>query len=381
MNQEEFQKRKIYWNSLRQKRKLQQSPSQKNTKTPKTSKTLKTKIPKTKIPKTKPLPIPDVLKNIHYGVKTCSGIVKSKNIPCTNFAYYWEPATNKAFCGVHSSKKTRQKLPQDPLKYEKIQAEINRRNKTIEVATLENKKLHKQGHVIVTQLRMMKPPQHKDGYLTVLPNYKHQTRKDGFGCMRLSPKALGPVIHGMPNLPISKTLENFHQFGKIFKFELDENGNVTPESHAYRIKGMKGEPKRHKYPTSVLNKKNDGKRFMEFAAFFDKQGNERRYNYLQSRYFYCHHYELLAKQEPDFKLLREKIKNGCSLNISGYDGYPIEKSTPWKCYNDTSKGHHFGHELVLYSLLVIDNPRDYPWNRFYRENKNLYQDVIKCTSP
>ena len=42
--------------------------------------------------------------------------------------------------------------------------------------------------------------------------------------------------------------------------------------------------------------------------------------------------------------------------------------------------HHYeggsrlvGHELVLYSLLVIDDARHYPWNVFRQKHSALYQ--------
>jgi hypothetical protein len=59
---------------------------------------------------------------------------------------------------------------------------------------------------------MMKNPEHIEGFLKVFPNYKHQNRQDGFGCMKLSPKYLGPVDHGQPDLPPALNIENFHQY-------------------------------------------------------------------------------------------------------------------------------------------------------------------------
>ena len=67
---------------------------------------------------------------------------------------------------------------------------------------------------------MMKKPELIDGYLNVFPNYKHQNRKDGYGCAKLSPKSLGPVNHGMPNLPIAKNIENYHQFAKFWDYSI-----------------------------------------------------------------------------------------------------------------------------------------------------------------
>ena len=107
--------------------------------------------------------------------------------------------------------------------------------------------------------------------------------------------------------------------------------------------------------------------------YYDKDGKEQRYNYLQCRYFYCHWYEFLVKKEKDFQELKQKILDGYNINIVGYDGYSVDKDL-WICFNDTGKP--FGHELVLYTMLVEDNRDKYPWNRFYRENSYLYENVI-----
>jgi hypothetical protein len=107
--------------------------------------------------------------------------------------------------------------------------------------------------------------------------------------------------------------------------------------------------------------------------YYDKDGNEHRYTYLQCRYFYCHYYELLATKEKDFIALKKMIKNGYNLNIQGYDGYNITMDL-MEHYNDISKP--FGHELVLYTLLVENDPAKYPWNIFYELNKQIYHNVI-----
>jgi hypothetical protein len=82
----------------------------------------------------------------------------------------------------------------------------------------------RRGDVIVTKLRMMKSPEYNKGFLKVFPNFKHQGRKDGYGCKKLSPMFLGPVQHGQPGLPPSENIENFHQGSKCFEEEIDEVG-------------------------------------------------------------------------------------------------------------------------------------------------------------
>jgi hypothetical protein len=308
-----------------------------------------------------------------YGESICMEIVKSKKCSCTNLAYYKSP-DDKYVCGVHSKKDNRAILLKNPDKKKNRLAEFKKRSKIEKKEAKLNRQNGTLGNIIITKLKMLKPPVYIEGYRLIFPNYKHQNRKDGFGCMKLSPKSLGPVIHNMPNLPIAENLENFHQYAKFWKFELDEEGNIKEEYIKYRKNGYKNPvPMRHKYPKSYILKKNNKKLGQEFAMCYDQNGKERRYTYLESRYFYCHFYEKLAVKEKDFKTLQNSLKYGINLNIVGYDGYDVDKSL-WECYNDVSRP--FGHELVLYTLLTVKNPETYPWNQFYKENKELYNNVI-----
>jgi hypothetical protein len=290
---------------------------------------------------------------------------------------YYEGSDGKLLCGVHSKKdKDRVELDRNPDKAKLEEEELERRTEEIEEAAMKRRENVEKGDVIVSKLHFLKKPEYIKGYLNVFPNYKHQNREDGFGCMRLSPKSLGPVDHRMPNLPVAKTIENYHQFAKFWKFELDEEGNILDKYFKARCKAYKNPtPYRHKYSRVVLEKINNklNKNIPEFSVYYDKDGGEHRYNYLQCRYFYSHYYELLAGVEHDYLKLKEMIENGYNLNICGYDGYSVTTDL-WICYNDTSRP--FGHELVLYSMLVLDDRKDYPWNRFYRENSEIYKDVI-----
>jgi len=309
----------------------------------------------------------------YYGEKQCQGTIKSKNTPCNNFAYFL--SNNQFLCGVHSKKdKNRQKLPKNPNKAKIFLEKMKKRNLEIRNAKVLNKNAGKSGHVICSKLRMMKMPDYIKGYLNIFPNYKHQNRKDGFGCARLSPKSLGPIMHSMPNLPPAKNLENYHQFAKFWKFELDKDNQILDKYIKARAKAYQDPiPYRHKYDRKTLKQCNNNINIPEFSVYYTKDGKERRYSYLQCRYFYCHYYELLVQKEPDFAVLQKKIQEGYNLNIVGYDGYPITKSL-WDHYNDTTLP--FGHELVLYTMLIESNPKKYPWRVFYEKNKELYKNVI-----
>lgn len=74
-----------------------------------------------------------------------------------------------------------------------------------------------------------------------------------------------------------------------------------------------------------------------------------------------------------FKKLKKYIDNGLNIQILGYDGYPVEKSL-YEHYLDESKP--FGHELVLYSMLTVETPSDYPWNKYYINHSEIYENVI-----
>lgn len=132
-------------------------------------------------------------------------------------------------------------------------------------------------------------------------------------------------------------------------------------------------PYRHKYDRKVLKKMNNNINIPLFSAYYTKDGAEKRLTYLECRYFYYHYYERLAKQTKDFKTLKKMIQDGYNLNIVGYDGYTVTKSL-WDMYIDTSKP--FGHEIVLYCLLIEDDPSQYPWNQYYAKHKDIYKDVI-----
>lgn len=309
---------------------------------------------------------------IFYGETICQGIIKSTNKPCTNYAYYLD--NKKNLCGVHSNKTTRKNLPKNPNK-EKDRLEMYSKQKLeVERVAKENRNNGKKGKVILTKLKMMKQPEYVKGYLNVFPNFKHQNRKDGYGCMRLSPKSLGPIKHGMKNLPEAKNLENFHQFAKFWDFEFDEKDELKKEYLDKRKEGYENkEPFRHKYSKEILKKYNKNINVSKCSIYYDKDGGEHRYSYLECRYFYCHYYEKLAMKEPDFDKLMKYINDGYNLNIIGYDSYQVTQDL-WKCYNDTSKS--FGHELVLYTLLVSGKDEEYPWNRYYRENLEKYKGVI-----
>lgn len=311
---------------------------------------------------------------IFWGQHQCQAVYKSgkkRGEHCQNKAYYRDQGQLR--CGTHSSKATRELLPKDPQAGQKHEEELQQRLDEVEIAQNQNFQEGLQGEVICQKLRMMKAPQYTHGFLLVFPNFKHQTRKDGFGCMSLSPKALGPIDHGMPGIPVALNLENFHQGAKVFPQELE---NIPKALELRNQIYQDPVPHRHKFGKRLPNSP-------AFSLYLDADGGEHRYNYLECRYFYCHWYERLAKETEDYKTLVRWLNQGKNLEIVGYDGYSLDTlydqlrdsvEVMWYCYNDTSRP--FGHEMALVALLILPDPEDYPWNRFYRENEEIYSGVI-----
>ncbi len=155
--------------------------------------------------------------------------------------------------------------------------------------------------------------------MNVFPNFKHQNRKDGYGCRKLSPMYLGPVEHGQPNLPPSKNIENFHQFSKVFQEEVDKDGNPSKLFYKNRLSGyLDDTPHRHKFKGKEKNKN-----IPLYFMWVDKDGKEHRLDYITSRQFYCNFYARLASEKKDFKHLVELINKGYNIQICGYDANPI----------------------------------------------------------
>jgi hypothetical protein len=310
----------------------------------------------------------DLNEVVYYGERICDGKTKAGK-SCTNGAYYIYQGHYR--CGVHSKKDKRKKLPPDPKAKEKRKKLLEERQESVEKVAQENRVQGIKGYVILRKLRMMKEPEHVDGYLKVFPNFKHQNREDGFGCMSLSPKSMGPIDSGQPGLPISLNLENLHQGNKVFPSEVDKDGNPLPRFYKTQ-KEMYLDPVPHRHKKEAVGK---NKNIPVYSLWIKKDGTELPLTYFESRQFYTHFYERIAKDLDDFKELKRLIDQGYNLEIVGYDAYPVAKDKKLsqkklvkvldKCYKDTSRP--FGHELVLYSMLMIEDEKKYPWRKYKTE--------------
>lgn len=319
-------------------------------------------------------------KRVWYGEITC------EHVNCKNKAY-WNLEGN-SLCGVHASKKKKKRiaLPKNPeaAKDEKKRYHaISERIKEEQIANASN---GINGKIACAKMYMMKAIPQRDGFLTVLPNYKHGNgkRKDGLGVNVLSPKSLGPVYHNEPGYPPARNIENYHQFRKVFPCELDDEGNPLQCFYENKKNAYNDPiPHRHKFSLTEMKKmmgSEGNKNIPAYSVHLMPNGEERRYDYVQSRYFYCHQYEILAKKTKEFIDLLSLINGGTNILICGYDGQEIESSRDMestaadlkKMYESTEKP--FGHELVLFSLLTLHQcPELFPWNVYAHEHSKLYE--------
>lgn len=310
---------------------------------------------------------------VYYGSVKCQGLKKSGEL-CTNGAYYEQKG--QYLCGCHSDKNKRKELPKDKDEKRRKLALYEEHKKAVTfLASSENRE---KGKVQCYKMGMMKNVPLFDGYLNIFPNNKHQNRVDGFGCASLSPMQLGPVVHRQPGLPDSLNIENYHQYNKVWPNEVDKDKNPLPlyeekKRAAYRDPV----PHRHKYDLKEMKKLREqvngqNRNQPLYSIHLTLDGEKRRFTYVESRYFYCKAYEVLAKKTKDFGYLRKLRENGTHLMICGYDAYEVTRPL-YDHYCDEVKA--FGHELVLYTLLTVKDPVEYPWNVYREKHADLYRNI------
>lgn len=292
---------------------------------------------------------------VYYGESPCTATVKSSGQACRNKAYYL--VGGLVVCGVHGKGSDRVELPKRPaaekalIKSENISSHLQ----TVEAAAQANAAAGRRGDVILIKFENRRAVKFVPGYLNVFPNNKHQDRPEGFGCASLSPMRLGPVVHGQPDLPEAKNLENFHQGNKCFPQEADESGNPTLAFVENRLKMYcDPEPHRHKFSR--------GDRPL-YSVWTDKTGTSYKIDYLSSRQFYCNFYERLAKVQNDYLQLGEWLDEGYNLAIQGYDAFHMGLSPDEIEATYLNPAQPFGHERCLVAMLVLQE-EEYPWRTY-----------------
>lgn len=300
----------------------------------------------------------------YHGESECTAHVRSTGKKCTNKAYFKGSGSTPYVCGVHSKKQGRVELAKNPRRDDIAKESIDAHNITVEEAAAKNREQKIPGKIILSKLRMMRSPERVTGYLNVFPNFKHGGRVDGLGLPSLSPKSVGPVHHGQPGLPPSKNLENLHQGNKCFSEDYTSFCRRRVEMYEDKV------PWRHKFDKYKELKSPTGtKNVPDYSLWRMRDGTEKKLTYFESRQAYCNIYERAVSTHPDFVALQGKIAGGYNVQIVGYDAYPVDISPEAQkektlaqildeCYKNCS--HPFGHELVLFSMLVGEAP----WRKY-----------------
>lgn len=354
------------------------------------TKKIKTKKIETKT-KTKTIELdfaPSDKVKVKWGTRKCQGTTKSTGKKCDNGAY-WEVQENREtensimyLCAKCSNpmKDRRIELKRESKK-EKRQRQLESRAAVdidVDRYQAKNQEHKLRGNLVLTRfLGTRKQPVQKKGYLMVFPNFKDQNRVEGFGCASLSPKFPGLVEHGQPGLPAAKCVENFHQGIKFLakEAEPEDKGTRIPGGTARPAKTFEAsrlsmflddEPHRHK------SEKGD---ICISQVWIDKKGTVHCLDRVQARQFYCTFYSRQVKERADFKTLIDNMDSGINMQLIGYDAYPCEKlkgldtndeknydkivEAIYKTYN--SPFVTFGHEWVLYTMLLIRDQSKWPW--------------------
>ena len=297
---------------------------------------------------------------IYYGEIRC----QAKNKSCRNKGYF-SLENGDIVCGVHSRNVKKVELPHRNIKevLERKSELYDQHEKYVEKIAEQNRKNDVFGQVKLIQMKMRKEVELIPGYMNVFPNFRHQNRKDGFGCSSLSPMMLGPVIHNQPDCPPSKNLENYHQFSKCFPLEVDEEQNPTLDFVQNRIKGFEDtEPHRHKILYSHNNLSMKGIKPL-YSLWTNLDGETHAIDYISSRQFYCVFYERLASVQEDFKYLKDLVEEGFNIAIQGYDAFEMGQTEDEIETAYLSPHKPFGHERCLMTMLVLNDPSKYPWNK------------------
>lgn len=296
---------------------------------------------------------------VFYGQLTCQTTGKT----CKNKAY-WN-VNEKYLCGVHSKRHapSRVQLPKESASAvrERCLESYRKHNATVKTASDKNKVEGKRGQVVLYRMHMRKAVGLVPGFLNVFPNRRHGSRTDGLGLSNLSPMTLGPIEHGQPGLPAARNLENLHQLAcKCYPCEWDEEKKrPKPEFYESRLKGLlQEEPMRRRFTS---------KDKPVCSIWVDPRGKEHQLSYAETKPVYCHFYVLAVEFEEQFIQLKEMVENGVNVRLCGYDAIPIPASSGGNdrggdlisAFKDPRTP--FGHERVLYTMLVEPDRNKWPW--------------------
>jgi len=233
------------------------------------------------------------------------------------------------------------------------QEQIKIHDKSVAETRLAQLKSGQSGKLALVKMRMRTYTELMPNFQHVYPNNWHSGRVDGWGMPTLSPMRLGPIDHKMPGLPPALNLENYWQGSKCFRDEVDRFGMPLPQFVATQKQWFEDpEPHRHKQKGAP-----------EFFVYWKKDGSPLRLKWVESRQIYCHWYAKLVRQQRDYSVLVERLKQGYNLAICGYDANPMGATEAEIDRAYCSTDAPFGHERVLFTMLLLP-PEKWPWVKF-----------------
>lgn len=208
----------------------------------------------------------------------------------------------------------------------------------------------------------------RPGWINIYPNFKRNWQGIGGNYPELSPMSLGPVVHGQPDVPDSKNIENFHQGSKFFSEKEDEESFKKNQKRMF----LSREPQRHKFKGLTKN-------IPDHFVWIDKNKKEHHLTYIESRQFYCNFYERLARKKKQYGCIQKMLSVGCYIQLCGPDAFSIDgigedviDMDQNELIDNIEKEYlsptvPFGHERVLFTMLIFDLLKiaddQFPWRK------------------
>jgi hypothetical protein len=280
-------------------------------------------------------------------------------LPCAYRARY-RTREGRPVCGIHAREKDKERqIPDHPrniVRGGRSIKQLEEHLQSLERAASANRRRGRRGSVTYgTAPGALAAVSLLPGVLNVFPNAGHAGRRDGLGISALSPDLMGPVEHRQPRLPPAASIQNFEQGNRVFPWATREDGSPSERFRENQL-ALYADVNCRGSAVSAFGTESEAL----YSVWTDPAtGEERRFNCVESRQFYCTYYERLATSTPDFWMLSRMLEDGYNLRIMGCDGRNVSDCSMESCYLDPSQP--FRHELVLYTMLREENEGRYPW--------------------
>jgi len=160
----------------------------------------------------------------------------------------------------------------------------------------------------------------------------------------LSPFNLGPCTD--KNGQTALNFENFWQYLKVYKRDVDMNNNPTPEYYEWMKAGFNN-PKACRYPM--------GRGAKPQYSLWHNNGQELHLGYIEARKaIYAPYYAKLVQATESYKKLEQLYHTESHLILRDYDGYDHDKLGLSLTQVLNNPARKMGHAFVLKMLLTND---------------------------